>query len=80
MDGKKKLRLILFACLAAVAAGVVAVTVFQVPARSLFFFSMIAVCPLMHVLMGHGAHGHGGAGASTPEHETARKSIDTGTG
>lgn len=51
-------RLIVWICLAAAAAGIVAVTVFGVPLRSLFLYAMIAACPLMHLFMGHGEHGH----------------------
>ena len=61
MDGRRKLPLIVLVCLAAAAGAVSAVVFFGVPVRSVLFFSMIAVCPLMHLFMGHGAHGHHGA-------------------
>lgn len=66
MDTKRKSKrdLILLACLGAAGAAVIAVTVFNVPIRSVFFFGMIALCPLMHLFMGHGAHGHGTSGPS----------------
>jgi hypothetical protein len=57
-------RLIVWICLAVAAAGIVAVTVFGVPLRSLFLYAMIAACPLMHLLMGHGAHGHDASGTA----------------
>lgn len=52
------------ACLGVAGAAIVAVTVFKVPIGSVFFFGMIILCPLMHLFMGHGAHGHGASEAS----------------
>ena len=61
MDTQGKRSILIVACLTAAGAAVVAVGLFHVPIRSLLFFAMIALCPLSHLLMGHGAHGHGGA-------------------
>lgn len=59
---------ILLACLGVAAVAVVAVTIFGVPVRTLFFFGMLALCPLMHLFMGHGhgSHGHDASGTSQP--------------
>jgi len=60
MDTQGRRSILIVACLVAAGAAVVAVGLFHVPIRSLLFFGMIALCPLSHLLMGHGAHGHGG--------------------
>jgi hypothetical protein len=56
--GARKRNLVILGCLAAAAAAVTAVTAFGVPVRSVLLFGMIALCPLMHLFMGHGHGGH----------------------
>ena len=58
--------LIAIVCLGVAGAVVVAVVVFGVSVRSLLPLGMLILCPLMHVLMGHGAHGHHGGDSSAP--------------
>jgi hypothetical protein len=73
---KSRRRLIVWGCLAAAAAGIVAVTVLGVPLRSLFLYAMIAACPLMHLFMGHGAHGHDGGEAASSSGRSASPTLD----
>lgn len=61
---KSSRTLILWICLALAGVALVAVTVFGLPLRSLFLYGVIAACPLMHLFMGHGAHGHDAGGTS----------------
>lgn len=65
----RKRDLIVVACLGVAGAVIVAVTVFGVPVRSLLLYGLIALCPLSHLFMGHGSHGHetGGTGRRAGE-------------
>lgn len=78
MDAKpvRKRNLIISACLGVVAVAIVAVTIFDVPIRSLFFYGMIALCPLMHLLMGHGSHGHDACETSQADEKAATSTPD----
>lgn len=67
---ERKRNAMIVAGLGIAAAAFVAVTVFGVPTRTLFFYGAIALCPLMHLFM-HGSHGHG-----AHEHDAS----GTGTG
>ena len=60
----KKHALIMAACCLIPLAGFVLVSVFNIPFKSVFYFGMILLCPLLHLLMmkymGHGeGHQHG---------------------
>lgn len=64
----RKIRLVAIGCVLALGAGIAAVTLFNVPAKSVLFLGMVLICPLSHLLMGHGAHGSaGGHHAGPPE-------------
>jgi hypothetical protein len=52
-------------------ADIGAVAVFGVPVRSLVFYGLVAVCPLMHLLMGHGSHEHSAGGTPQPAEKPA---------
>jgi hypothetical protein len=57
----KKHALIMLACCLVPIAGFVLVSAFNIPLKSVFYFAMILLCPLSHLLMmkymGHG-EGH----------------------
>lgn len=81
MPSKRKRDLTVLVCLGVAGAAVIAVTLFKVPIRTIFLYGMIALCPLMHLFMGHGAHGHGAhgqdaGGAPQPAPETPSPAID----
>ncbi|MHB0975733.1 MAG: DUF2933 domain-containing protein [Candidatus Aquicultorales bacterium] len=73
----KRRNVVLAACVTAAAAMILAVTVFDVPVSSVFFFAMVALCPLMHLFMGHGAHGHQEADGTTPKIEPVSQENDS---
>jgi hypothetical protein len=60
MDMKKHTLLMLACCLIPL-VGLAAITVFDVPARSVLTVGMVALCPLLHLLMMRGMMGHGHA-------------------
>lgn len=57
----KKHALIMLACCLIPIAGFVLASAFNIPLKSMFYFAMILICPLSHLLMmkymGHG-EGH----------------------
>ena len=60
----KKHALIMAACCLVPIAGLALVSFFNIPLKSVFYFAMILICPLSHILMmkfmGHGeGHQHG---------------------
>lgn len=59
-------------CLVA-AGSLAAVFLFDVPTNRLLLVLMVLVCPLSHLLMGHGGHGHTEHGHATeaPHHHPA---------
>lgn len=50
-------KLLVF-CLSGLVIAVIANRVFKIPLGNLFFYSIIAACPLMHIIMMK-SHGHG---------------------
>lgn len=76
----KKHALLMAACCLVPIAGFAAVSFFNIPLKSVFYFAMILFCPLSHLLMmkymGHG-EGHGDAVDHT-HHHTAPQIIEPG--
>ncbi|MCL5292661.1 MAG: DUF2933 domain-containing protein [Actinobacteria bacterium] len=52
-QGKRRLAVGAYIVLIFIAA-LAAVFVFKVPSGTLFYVGLIAICPLMHLFMGHG--------------------------
>ncbi len=73
----RKRNLIIMVCAVVAVAGLIAVTVFGVPARTLFLYGAFAACPLMHLFMGHGAHGHRSNEPHQPAEAPAPPTSDT---
>lgn len=82
----KKHTLIMLACCLVPIAGFILVSAFNIPLKSVFYFAMILLCPLSHLLMmkymGHGeGHRHEDKMDHTQHHEvpqiaSPRKTAD----
>lgn len=69
----KKHTLIMLACCLVPLAGLILISVFNIPLKSVFYFALILFCPLSHILMmkfmGHGeGHQHGDSMDHTHPH------------
>ena len=74
----KKHALIMLACCLVPLAGLILVAIFNIPLKSVFYFALVLLCPLSHLLMmkymGHGEeHQHGGE--MDPSHPQALPQI-----
>jgi hypothetical protein len=71
----KKHALIMAACCLIPLAGLVLISVFNIPLKSVFYFALILFCPLSHILMmkymGHDeGHQHGNPADHAHHHAT----------
>jgi hypothetical protein len=78
----KKHALIMAACCLVPIAGIVLVSVFDIPLKSVFYFALILFCPLSHILimkyMGQGEdHQHGNT-VEHAHHQVASQISGTG--
>lgn len=71
MHNHKKHMLLMLACCLIPIAGLVAISVFRIPASNVLYFGMILLCPLLHLVMMRGMMGGHNHGESN-----AKKTID----
>jgi hypothetical protein len=75
LRNKRTRNTTLVVCLGVAAAALVAVTVFGVPTRTILLYGAFALCPLMHLFMGHGAHGAHQHDASEASKQLAEEPV-----
>ena len=75
MHMNRKHLLLMLACCLIPIAGLVAISVFRIPANNVLYFGLILLCPLLHLLMMRGmmSHNHSdtsaGPNGDGPSHE-----------